>query len=174
MLKMLKSPLVRSSVVLALLGGVAVWNFKSIADAACSGVCFESPYVWVHYKNPCLGLRGSYIMAAFVDDYSSCHPVGVGGPTICLFGCVSPIAWEAKCPTARAGIARSNGGPTVCIGFFPPCRATRNCPCTGCTCLCINPDKEWYDLSSVRCVKAPSGCPLAWIQFNRGLCVFDE
>ena len=68
MLKMLKGPLVRSSLVVVLLGGVAALNFKSIAEAECYGVCFHSPFVWLKFKNTTMKLCGAYIVAAFPSD----------------------------------------------------------------------------------------------------------
>jgi hypothetical protein len=171
MLKMLKSPLVRSSVVLALLGGVGAWNFRSIADAECLGVCFGSKYVWMNFKSGCGDLKGDYIVAAFTDNYRDCYPAGEGGRCLCLFKDAENIFWLGK--SASGCVARSSSRIVVCLGFFPPCRGCRLCPCSGCTNLCTANACNFYNLS-IASVNEPSGCPIAWIKYNKGLCVADD
>lgn len=171
---MLRNPFVRSCLALALLGGVAAWNFKSTADATCTTVCFPAKYVWMKYKNPCLSLNCAYIAASYLDGYSVCHPAGVGGSCICLFRCASCINWTGKCTGHTSNVARDCLGPTVCIGFFPHCRGCRLCPCSGCACLCIDPDKTFYNVSALSRIVEPSGDPLAWIQWNHGKCIANR
>ena len=175
MLKMLKSPLVRSSIVLAILGGVAAWNFKSTADAECIGTCFPSKAVWVRYRNTiCWDLNGSYILAAFPCNYSATHPPArVCVPfnsCVCLFQCAISINWEGKCTGHASQPSRECFVPEVCLGFFPPCRGCRLCPCSGCACLCVEPQKIWYNLSQLKALYTPSGCSLGWVKYNHGRC----
>jgi hypothetical protein len=169
MLKTLKSPLVRSSVVLALVCGVGVWNFRSTADGSCLGVCFPSKYVWMNFKGH--GIKGDYIVAAFPNNYGNCFPVGEGGSCLCLFQHAVCISWLGKNTTGQA--ARTNTRISVCLGFFPPCKGCRLCPCSGCTNFCSCPPPAsctFYNLSNASVID-PSGPPSAWVKYNKGLCV---
>lgn len=175
MLKFLKRPLVRSSAVLALLGGMAAWNFKSTADAECFTTCFSSAYVWLRYRNTCSGLDGSYVVATFPDGFSKCHPAGGGeDPCVCWFKYATAVNWQAKCPICHSTVGIGFGKIPVCVGFFPPCRGARWCPCSGCECLCVAPQKTWYNVSSLEYVYTPSGCVLAWGLYHKGLCLNDD
>jgi hypothetical protein len=159
MLKVVKSPLIRSLAALALIGGVGFWNYKSTAQASCWSVCFKSNHVWVKYRTPCVSghrlLCGAYNLVSYPDGAHSC--AGKRIPT-CIF-------WLGKCPSFSLCVVRGSFRPTVCVAFY--CPVGRCCPCSGC---CLRFCCKFCDLSNAASIALPTTCPVYWIQTCHGLC----
>jgi hypothetical protein len=162
MLKFAKSPLIRSLAALALIGGVALWNYASSAHGTCYSKCWHSNHVDVWYRSPCLdGVRlcGEYSLVSY--------PAG-SAPDCTLHPLC--ITWLGLCPVdhvAAVGRERTIHCLT-CIAFYPP--VGRCCPCAGCgVAHCCT----FCHLSNAASYCLPTGIPDAWIQTCVGRCVYD-
>jgi hypothetical protein len=161
MLKFVNSSLTRSLAVMALIGGVGLWNYVSSANGTCFNKCWKSRHVDVWYRTPCVcGHRelpaGEYSLVSFPEGDSPNTPE-----------CITWLGW---CTSPHPTSVGRDKTPTVltCIAFYDP--NGRACPCAGCgVAHCCT----FCHLSNASQTCLPTGCPVYWIQTCAGRCVYD-
>jgi hypothetical protein len=153
MLRVFKSSFVRSMAVVAIVGGVGAWNYKSTTLASCYYNCWSSSTIWCTFTSKAQNLCGAFYAVTYEG------------------GQETPANWLGACTRDLERPGKILHSPRLCVALYPQCEVcgVRKCCCSGCW-TGPGPCCAFEHISNATINSLPCS-PAGWATTCKGLCL---